>query len=77
MLCDNGAPVQACTIARSPRVERARASCSVRLKKLFCVYGVLPCGFCGSRSQQIGDEDGISRDLTEHFSIDLFLKKKL
>ena len=28
------------------------------LKKLFCVYGVLPCSFCGSRSQQ-------SQDLTD------------
>ena len=35
MLCNNGAPVQACAIARSPEVERARASCSVGLKKLF------------------------------------------
>ena len=52
MLCNNGVPVQACAIARSPKVEGARASCSVGLKKLFCVYGVLPCGFCGSRSQQ-------------------------
>ena len=37
MLCNNGAPVQASTIARSPKVERARASCSVGLKKLFCI----------------------------------------
>ena len=44
MLRNDGAPVQACVIARSPKVERARASCSVGLKKLFCVYGVLPCG---------------------------------
>ena len=54
VFCNNGAPVQACAIARSPKVERARASCSIGLKKLFCVYGVLPCGFCGSRSQQNG-----------------------
>ena len=32
---------------------------------------------CGPRSQQIGDEDGISRDLTEHLSIDFILKKIL
>ena len=37
MLCNNGAPVQACAIARSPKVERARASCSDVLRKLFCV----------------------------------------
>ena len=34
---NSSTPVQACAIARSSRVERARASCRFGLKKLFCV----------------------------------------
>ena len=58
--------------------ERARASCSVGLKKLFCVYGVLPCSFCGSRSQHICRKANLNcTDLCSCFDVDDMSENKL